>query len=632
MPPVNDPEAAAATTPGSNPVNRGLADSYLEQKRLRLAQLQAKKQLLEQKSREAAQIRAWDWMLDPVSWVLDVVRFPAPPGRHRGNDSRRQGLAPYQAGSLRDIASNGRLLVYGPHGLGKSTTMALAVWWFATTRELAQIDWKIITTASSWKQLNDFLWPEIHKWAKFVNWERLGLREPELGRDLLGLGLKWEWGAASAAASTDPAKMEGAHATHLMYVLDEAKAIQPGTWDAIEGAFSTEDDGPPEEDGAPEAASEVPNEDATKNKATDDEDNKYAAVRNIIAVAMSTPGPATGRFYSIGSGKPGFEDWKVRQVRQAEVIEAGRMSRKWAEQREKQWGRGSSVFQMRVLGEFFLDDPDALVPLGWVEAAQQRWEDWKAQGRPELDGARWLGVDVAGGGADRTVMARLTGVHITRLEYPSDTDLMRIASKVARIGQFRPVVDTLGIGQGVTDRLRQMHDAGEARLRPVSFVGSASTAMLNRTREYAFVNQRSAAWWMVREALDPQNETGAMLPPDPELVADLTAPTWSIADSGRPPKIRVEPKDRVKEKLGRSPDFGDAVAMAFWAAAARKRSEVAKPKGGQQVGGVSDMGPLGQRRAQGSAAAKGRARRGLGASQLSPLGRGKTAGRTKGGL
>lgn len=603
---------------GENPGGGLGGGGYLELKNELLQELMRKKTALEEKARAQAKQRAWDWMADPVSWVADIVQFPEPPKAYR---VRKQGLAPYQAGAMRDAARQGRLLMFGPHGLGKSTTMALLVWWFATTRELAGIDWKIITTASSWKQLNDFLWPEIHKWAKFINWERLGIQPPQEGQDLLGLALKWSWGAASAAASSDPAKMEGAHATHLMYILDEAKAIGPGTWDAIEGAFSTEDlDGFQANDNA----------EAGEGAEVDDRPQ----IKNILAVAMSTPGPATGRFYQIATKKTGYEDWTVRKVAKDEVIGAGRMSPKWAEQRRKQWGEGSSVYQMRVLGEFFLDDPDALIPLSWVEAAQARWQDWKEAGRPPLEGRKWLGVDVAGGGADHTVMARRQGVHITRLEYPNHTDLMKIAKEIARIRGYRYVIDTLGIGEGVTSKLREMWEKDQIQERPIAFVGSASTDLRNQSREYGFTNARSAAWWMVREALDPQNDTGAILPPDLDLVADLTAPTWSISSTGKPPLIKVEPKKDVKLKLGRSPDFGDAVAMAYWAGAARRSTTVAKKAAGSgTMEGGSTLGPVARDRPRQGVAQPRRGRKmGPGGTQMSPLGQGKTAGRTKGGL
>ncbi|MFF6835261.1 hypothetical protein ACFY84_25845 [Streptomyces sp. NPDC012438] len=55
-----------------------------------------------------------------------------------------------------------------------------------------------------------------------------------------------------------------------------------------------------------------------------------------------------------------------------------------------------------------------------------------------------------------------------------------------------------------------------------------------------------------------------MLPPDDLLLADLTALTWSMT-SGVPPKIRIEPKEDLIARLGRSPDRGDWVVMGLFA-------------------------------------------------------------------
>jgi hypothetical protein len=65
-----------------------------------------------------------------------------------------------------------------------------------------------------------------------------------------------------------------------------------------------------------------------------------------------------------------------------------------------------------------------------------------------------------------------------------------------------------------------------------------------------------------REALDPGQPGGSpiALPPDPKLVADLTAPTFEVTPNG----IKAEPKEKVCERLGRSTDRGDAVVMAWF--------------------------------------------------------------------
>src|SRR5581483_11776366 len=90
----------------------------------------------------------------PVDYVRDLIRWPA-----------GQGLTDYQAETLTDLVVYGRQAVRGPHGLGKTSTAALAILWFATTRDAMGEDWKVPTTASAWGQLIHYLWPEVHKWA-----------------------------------------------------------------------------------------------------------------------------------------------------------------------------------------------------------------------------------------------------------------------------------------------------------------------------------------------------------------------------------------------------------------------------------------------------------------------------------
>jgi hypothetical protein len=120
------------------------------------------------------------------------------------------------------------------------------------------------------------------------------------------------------------------------------------------------------------------------------------------------------------------------------------------------------------------------------------------------------------------------------------------------------IVDSIGVGGGVVDRLREL------RVPVIAYTGSAKTDARDRTREFGFVNVRSAAYWRVRELLDPAFGAEVMLPPNELLLSDLTTPTWTVA-TGVPPKIQVEKKEDVVARLGRSPDHGDAVVMGFWA-------------------------------------------------------------------
>jgi hypothetical protein len=89
---------------------------------------------------------------------------------------------------------------------------------------------------------------------------------------------------------------------------------------------------------------------------------------------------------------------------------------------------------------------------------------------------------------------------------------------------------------------------------------AAVSEEFDRTGKYRLTNVRAAAYWRLREALDPESGEDLMLPPDPELLADLTAARFEVRASG----IVVEAKEKIKERLGRSPDCADAVALAYY--------------------------------------------------------------------
>ncbi len=79
-----------------------------------------------------------------------------------------------------------------------------------------------------------------------------------------------------------------------------------------------------------------------------------------------------------------------------------------------------------------------------------------------------------------------------------------------------------------------------------------------------FLNLRAAAWWHLREQLDPAYGATLALPEDDELTADLIAPHYAMTCAG---KLQVESKDEIRSRLGRSTDRGDAVVEARFDAA-----------------------------------------------------------------
>lgn len=447
---------------------------------------------------------------DPVGFVRDCIYW---------GDKQ---LTPYQAMVLDLIKDNRRVAVRAPRGTGKSATAALAVLWFAVTREASCVDWKIVTTAGSWSQLTNYLWPEIKKWAGKLKWDLVRDGKPFGQLELQNLSLRLRYGSAFAAASSNPSLIEGAHADSLLVLFDESKAIPAETFDAIEGAFT--------------------------------------GTGEVFTLAVSTPGPPQGRFYDIHTDRVKFRDWTARHITLEETLAVGQISRDWVEQRRIQWGEYSALYQNHVLGEFYAGEEDSVIPLSWVEAAVDRWREWDAAGREDPGKPHTVGVDIARSGTDKTVLALRQGNVITELRAFTVNDTMATTGRVKAIldndENCTAIVDVIGIGAGVVDRLR------EQGARVQAFNAASRSNKRDKTNEIGFLNTRAAAWWSLRELLDPSAGSDLCLPPEDDMLGDLTAPRMGELMSGG--KMKLESKADLRKRIGRSTDFGDAVVQAFW--------------------------------------------------------------------
>ncbi len=203
------------------------------------------------------------------------------------------------------------------------------------------------------------------------------------------------------------------------------------------------------------------------------------------------------------------------------------------------------------------DDDYQVIPTEWVREAQARWTEDGGKGQP----LTCVGVDPARGGSDKTVLAPRRGTWIGRLikrpgkSTPDGTAVVDIIVQETRDQPDVPVnTDIIGIGAAVYDIYRQVRGA-----RPVAVNFATGTNRRDRSGRLSFVNLRAWAYWYLREALDPERGDNLALPPDPELLADLTAPRWEQRASG----IIVEPKEAIAKRIGRSPDCGDACVLSI---------------------------------------------------------------------
>lgn len=203
------------------------------------------------------------------------------------------------------------------------------------------------------------------------------------------------------------------------------------------------------------------------------------------------------------------------------------------------------------------DDEWQVIPTSWITAAQERWKPTPPEDVPMTA----MGVDVAQGGDDETVLAPrhdwwfapIIAVPGAKTPNPSDTAALVIKNR--RDGAAIIVDCGGGYGGGVVDWLRNN------QIVAVPHKGGSGSSKRTKDRLHAFLNKRAEVIWRFREALDPEQPGGCpiALPPDAALRADLASYHYSIEPRG----IQIEDKDQIKKRIGRSPDKGDAVVMAW---------------------------------------------------------------------
>jgi len=175
---------------------------------------------------------------------------------------------------------------------------------------------------------------------------------------------------------------------------------------------------------------------------------------------------------------------------------------------------------------------------------------------------RLIVCDPARHGEDETVIYAFENTRIVDQDIMGKNDGVQAANHIAKMAkdhsvevtgtkEYVPliVIDEIGYGGIIGDFLR---DWGF----PVHFINS-SNAALDKTR---FGNLRAEMWWTVAERYaDGAIEEGTHN--DSELDRQITAVEYELKRG----RIYVEDKDKVKIRIGRSPDRADAKIMGLYA-------------------------------------------------------------------
>lgn len=201
--------------------------------------------------------------------------------------------------------------------------------------------------------------------------------------------------------------------------------------------------------------------------------------------------------------------------------------------------------RQELLCDFTASASDVVIPIDLVSAAAEReLTERDVGGQPVI-----LGVDVARFGDDRTVLCVRQGLLVKEVQTFTGLSTMDAADRVLVLlqkeGPQGVFIDAGAMGAGVIDRLRQLGYA----VSEVNFGGAALD-----TERYA--NIRAEMYFKCRDWMT----AGGSIPQDAKLKTELSTVEYRFNASGR---IILEPKDRVKERTGKSPDLADALALTF---------------------------------------------------------------------
>lgn len=413
-------------------------------------------------------------------------------------------VAVWQREALQALASTDRIAVRSGHGVGKTAFLAWVVLWFV----LLHLPCRVPITANRQDQLSDVVWAEIQFWYKKLH--------PALQNLLVITSDKIEWKAAPkdgfavarTARKEAPEAFHGFHAPHMLFVADEASGVDDIIFEVGSGSMSTP---------------------------------------GAKILLTGNPTRTSGYFYN--AFHKNREMWWRRRVSVLELIEEGApwVSPTYPGTVAQEYGQDSNVYRYRVLGDFAVEDDDAVIPRGLIEDATLR--------DVEPTGQIVWGVDVARFGDDSSALVKRRGNAVMDLPIVwQGKDIVQTTGIIVREWNetkkvLRPkwvTVDSIGVGAGVADNLRE-HGL------PVRDVNVSETS----SADEKFVRLRDELWWNAREWFEAKD---CRVVEDPRLVEELASVKYTFTPSG---KIKAESKDEMKKRGLKSPNVADAFIGTF---------------------------------------------------------------------
>lgn len=454
-------------------------------------------------------------------------------------------LTPDQEAVLESVRDNPRTYVRAGNGVGKTFIASVAVCWFLECHP----DAIVYTTAPSWVQVTDLLWKEVrarHAQADYPLPGKLLPKEP-----------RWDVSPVSFAvgrATDSEERFKGQHAKHLLVVLDEGPGVPAFIYHAASTMLK----------GAGARLLTIGNPTVLTGPFHDAFHSK-SAINATLAIAAHTHPNVVAGLEHLGVDWATFRDAPYGTYTLPADWDdpvPGAVSLVDLDIAKIEYGVGTDAWRVVVEGDFPQAGERALIQLDWLVRAREG-------GAADLDGVtlpagtvvpdtRRAGLDVARFGADRSALLLIEGRVALVAEAWQGAELSHTAGRAAaaiRDG-YHVLVDTGGLGAAIPSHLKEAGYREGEHFTEVNF-GEAPTEV-GKAR---YSNRRSQLWGDLATLLRFGVLDCSQLPDDiwRALVGELSAVEYSFDSKGR---IVVEPKEKLKKRIGRSPDLADAFALA----------------------------------------------------------------------
>jgi phage terminase large subunit len=445
------------------------------------------------------------WFRHPIAFAVEALKF-------QPDDWQHDVLALIEQYPHVGL----RIALVACKGPGKSALLAVIILWFLFTRPQC----KIICTSITGKNLEDGLWAELSLWGAPLS----NVFEFKGGR-IEHREHRETWFCSARRWSKDADKTQqantlaGVHARFVLMVLDEISDMPEGVVGAAEGNLSTGDE------------------------------TIFLGAGNCTRTVGSPLYRMATRDRWSPSNRDGVHIIRITGDPD-DPKRSKRVSVAWAEKLILDWGRDHNIVRTNVLAEFPSQGSNKLLGVEDIERAMSRDVP---RGTYE-DSPKVIGVDVARFGDDKTIFFPRQGrVAFQPRKYPyanrgflgQARDLVEMADRFQMDGGF---IEVNGLGGGLWDCVEALDRSGRFMAVNVS-----TTDTVNPRYE----NLRAQMAW---EAADWVKKYGS-LPDVPELVAEATAISYDVSKHSG--KLIISPKDEIKELLGHSPDYWDALQTTF---------------------------------------------------------------------